>query len=171
MAREADTTNIRELAHIFADDLSPDAPGNIGLYTRVIEKSVRRSRATANEPADDQSGDGDQSELNRVRDGDGTSYKRGATRNTGGGERQTRVRRPPLEGLRFAPMTRYSARLAFSMPSSADEGVSVVLRPVGSEGADESSVSIRDIKVMEPHEVTATLTKGRIELQDLQAHE
>ena len=165
LAREADTSNLRELAQIFPDDLSPDAPGNIGLYTRVIERSVRRSRATANEPADDQPGDGDQPEPNRERDGDGKTHEGGATRNTGGGERQTRVTRPPLEGLRFAPLTRNSARLAFSMPSSAIESVSVVLRPVGSEGVDDSSISIREVKVMHPHEVTAKLSKGRIELQ------
>ena len=164
-ARDADTSNLRELAQAFRDELSPDAPGNRGLYARVIERSIRRSRAIANEPADDQAGDGDQVEPNRIRGGKRESNSGRGTSNTGGGERTTRVRRPPLEGLRFAPQTRNSAQLAFSMPSSANETVSVVLRPVGSEGADESSLAVQSVKVVQPQEVTAKLNKGHIELQ------
>ena len=164
-ARDADTSNLRELAQAFPDELSPDAPGNRGLYTRIIERSIRRNRAIASEPADDQAGDGDQVEPNRIRDGEGKFQDGERTSTTGGGERTARVRRPPLDGLRFAPQTRNSARLAFSMPRSESETVSVVLRPVGSEGANENSLPVQSVKVVEPQGATAKLNRGRIELQ------
>ena len=164
-ARDADTSNIRELAEVFRDDLSPDAPGNRGLYTRIVERSIRRNRAAANEPADDQAGDGDQVEPSRIRRGKRKSANGGRTSNTSGGERTARVRRPPLVGLRFAPQTRFSAQLAFSMPSTANETVSVVLRPVGSEGVDNTSLTVQSVEVVEPQGVTAKLNKGQIELQ------
>ena len=157
--RDADTSNLRELAQIFLDEFSLDAPGNRGLYTRVVEGRVRRNRATATEPADDQAGDGDQAEPNRIRGGERESNNSRGTSNTGGGERTARVRRPPLESLRFAPQTRNSARLAFSMPSSVSETVSVIVLPVGSEGVNDRNLTVESVEVVEPQEATAKLNK------------
>lgn len=162
--RDEETRNLRELAHLFPDELSPDTPGNMELHPRVMTQNVQRPRAARDEPAEEQPGDGDEPDTeNSDHQRDRQNTRREPR--TGPGPRNTATRRPSLVRPRYAQLGQNTARVAFTLPGSGTGSVTVGLRPVGSEPSNEARVPVTSVTPIGSPGTTADIHQGSMRIE------
>ena len=162
--RDEETRNLRELAHMFPDELSPDTPGNMELQPRLMTQNVQRPRAAGDEPAVEQPGDGDEPDI----DHSDQQRNRNNTRNDplpGPGQRNTATRRPPLVRPRYAQLGPNTARVAFTLPGTGTGNATVGLRPVGSEPSNEARVAVTSITPISSPGATVDVHQGSMRIE------
>ncbi len=162
--RDEETRNLRELAHLFPDEFSPETPGNLELQPRLMTQNVQRPRAARDEPAEEQPGDGDEPD----REQSTQQRNRRNTRETprpGPGQENTATRRPPLVQPRYVQVGPNTARVAFTLPSSGTGNLTVGLRPVGSEPSNEARVPVTSVTPIDSPSATVDVQQGAVKIE------
>ncbi len=140
--RFGDTSNLDELAHLFPDELDPSREGNVQLEIRKVVQR-RPVAGDDSEPGPGQGGSGSGT------DGSSGSGTGDGHSDSAPGPNPGPSRRPNKVNIRFVPVGKTEAVVAFTPRGDALEPITIKLAPAGAERDSVSPIAIVSAQVVD----------------------